>query len=72
MHFHVQPKELSPFRIARDLSGFYAFLSRKPARRCPLLQDLTTIVSDDEKAQEIEEEMQRDIGSDKDPAEEAQ
>lgn len=61
--FFVQPRELSPFRIARDLSGFYAFLSRRPARRRPLPQDLTTIVADKDE-QETKEETQGSSGVD--------
>ena len=39
--------ELSPRRIAANMSSFYGFLSRKPAKRSPLPRDLTTLVDDE-------------------------
>jgi len=53
--FFVHPRELSPTKIAANLSGFYAILSRKKAKRRPLPRDLTTLV-DDQGDQERETE----------------
>lgn len=46
--FFVQPRELSPSSMAKNLSAFYAFLSRRPARKRPVPRDLTTIVNEKE------------------------
>ena len=50
--FFVQPRELSPSRIVANLSSFYGFLSRKPAKRRPLPRDLTTIIGDESEHQQ--------------------
>lgn len=52
----VHPRELSPSRMATNLSGFYAFLSRKPRRRRPVPRDLTTISGEEESIEEEEPE----------------
>ena len=45
--FLVNPRELSPRRIAANLSGLYDILHRRPARRRPLPRDMTTLIDDD-------------------------
>ena len=45
--FLVHPRELSPARIAANLSSFYDFLRRRPIRRRPLPQDLTTLIEEE-------------------------
>ena len=45
--FLVHPRELSPGRIAANLSSFYGFLRRRPIRRRPLPRDLTTLIEEE-------------------------
>jgi formate/nitrite transporter len=45
--FLVHPRELSPRRIAANLSSFYGFLRRRPIRRRPLPRDLTTLIEEE-------------------------
>ncbi|TET55042.1 MAG: formate/nitrite transporter family protein [Dehalococcoidia bacterium] len=45
--FLVHPRELSPGRIAANLSSFYGLLRRRPIRRRPLPRDLTTIIEEE-------------------------
>ncbi len=45
--FLVHPRELSPGRIAANLSSFYGFLRRRPIRHRPLPRDLTTLIEEE-------------------------
>ena len=45
--FLFNPRELTPSRIAANLSSFYGLLRGKPARRRPLPHDLTTLIEED-------------------------
>ena len=45
--FLVHPRELSPARIAANLSSFYGFLRRRPPRSRPLPRDLTTLIEEE-------------------------
>jgi hypothetical protein len=44
--FLLSPRDLTPSRIAANVSGFYAFLSRRKEKRPPLPRDLTTLFDD--------------------------
>jgi formate transporter len=46
--FFVQPRQLSPSKLAATISSFFGILSRKPSQRSPVPRDLTTLVDDDE------------------------
>ncbi len=46
--FLVHPRELSPTRMAANLSAFYGVLRRRPARLRPLPRDLTTLIDEEE------------------------
>lgn len=45
--FLFNPRELSPPRMAANLSSFYGFLRRRPPRRRPLPRDLTTLIEEE-------------------------
>lgn len=44
--FLLSPRDLTPSRIAANLSGFYAFVSRRKVKRRPLPRDLSTLVDE--------------------------
>jgi formate/nitrite transporter len=50
--FLVSPREFSPAQIAANLSSFYGVLRHRPARRRPLPRDLTTLIEEEDEAED--------------------
>lgn len=44
--FLLNPRDFTPSRIAANLSGFYAFLSRRKVKQHPLPRDLSALLDD--------------------------